>query len=155
MRNIFAALAAGALLVGAAAPNVSRNEAKDVAALGWLSGAWISQGKDGWTEEQWTSPRGDMMLGTNRSGKADKASAFEFMRIAPDGLGRISFWASPGGKAAVRFPLVSSGPGEATFENPANDFPTRIVYRRKGEMLVATISGPEGKSPFSWTFKKL
>jgi hypothetical protein len=144
-----AVLALIGLVTVAAAP------APTVADFGWLSGAWISQGKDGWTEEHWTSPRGDMMLGTNRSGKGDKASAFEFMRIAPDGLGRISFWASPGGKAAVRFPLVSSGRREAIFENPANDFPTRIVYRRKGETLVATISGPEGKSPFSWTFKKL
>ena len=134
---------------------VASAPARSMADLGWLSGAWVSQGKDGWTEEHWTSPRGDMMLGTNRSGKGDKAIAFEFMRIAPDGLGRISFWASPSGKAAVRFPLVSSGPREAMFENPANDFPTRIVYRRKGETLVATISGPGGKSSFSWTFKKL
>ena len=148
MRQL-AVLAFIGFLTAAAAP------ARSVADLGWLSGAWISQGKDGWTEEHWTSPRGDMMLGTNRSGKAEKASAFEFMRIAPDGLGRISFWASPGGKTPVRFPLVSSAPREAIFENPANDYPTRIVYRRKGEMLVATISGPEGRSSFTWTFKKL
>ena len=137
-----------ALLLGAA-PVRPR-----MADLAWLSGAWISEGKDGWTEEQWTSPRGDMMLGTNRSGKGAAASAFEFMRIAPDGLGRISFWASPGGKAAVAFPLVSSGPSEAVFENANHDYPTRVVYRRKGEALVATISGRGGKNPYSWTFRR-
>jgi hypothetical protein len=127
---------------------------RNVSDLAWLSGTWVSETKGGWTEEVWTSPRGDMMLGTNRSGKGDKASAFEFMRIAPDGLGRISFWASPGGKTPVAFPMTSSKAGEIVFENPKNDYPTRIVYRRKAAMLEATISGPEGKNPYSWTFKK-
>jgi hypothetical protein len=40
------------------------------------------------------------------------------------------------------------------FENPTNDYPTKIVYRRKGETLLATITGPEGKNSYSWTFRK-
>lgn len=142
-----------AILVAGLA-SIAAAPARNVSDLAWLSGAWVSETKEGWTEELWTSPRGDVMLGTNRSGKGEKASAFEFMRIAPDGLGRISFWASPGGKTPVAFPMTSSKAGEAVFENPANDYPTKIVYRGKGELLVATISGPEGKNPYSWTFRK-
>jgi hypothetical protein len=143
-----------AAIIAAGAINIAAAPVRNVADLSWLSGTWLSETKEGWTEEVWTSTRGDMMLGTNRSGKGERASAFEFMRIAPDGLGRISFWASPGGKTPVAFPMISSKAGEIVFENPKNDYPTRIVYRRKGPTLEATISGPEGKNPLSWTFRK-
>ena len=123
-----------------------------IADFGWLSGAWVSETKDGWTEELWTSPRGGMLLGTNRSGKGAKATGYEYMRIEADANGRISFWGSPGGKPAVPFALVSSGPREAVFENPKHDYPTRIVYRRQGRVLSATVSGPGGANPLSWKF---
>jgi hypothetical protein len=38
------------------------------------------------------------------------------------------------------------------FENPAHDFPTRVAYRRDGDRLVATVSGPGGRDAQSWTF---
>jgi hypothetical protein len=94
------------------------------------------------------------MLGLNRSGKGAKATGFEFMRIQRDERGRVLFWASPGGKTPVSFLRTRSGPREAVFENPANDYPTRIVYRREGDVLKATISGPEGKNPISWSFRR-
>ena len=64
------------------------------------------------------------------------------------------FWASPAGKTAVPFRLVSSKAGEAVFENPVNSYPVRIAYRREGDRLVATVSGKEGRNPMSWTFRK-
>jgi hypothetical protein len=146
--HLFLIGVAGVAASAAPAPGVQ------VADLGWLSGDWISETRQGWTEEVWTSPRGGMMLGLNRSGKIERASGFEYMRIAADAAGRISFWASPNGNAAVPFRLVSSGPREAVFENVKNDYPTRIVYRRTGATLAATISGPEGSKPMSWTFRR-
>src|SRR3712207_5782347 len=77
-----------ALLSLAAAP------ARSVDDLRWLSGPWTTGSGEEWTEEQWMAPRGGMMLGTNRSGKGAKATGFEYMRIAEDDQGRISFWAS-------------------------------------------------------------
>ena len=133
---------------------IAAQPAPKVEDLSWLSGAWLSETGEGWTEELWTSPRGGVMLGTNRSGEGDRATGYEFMRIAADGQGRLAFWGSPGGKPAVAFPLVSSSAREAVFENPAHDFPTRIVYRREGERLVATVSGPEGKNPLRWVFRR-
>ena len=120
--------------------------------LAWLGGFWVAEQGESWTEELWTEPRGDMLLGTNRSGKGTRGSGFEFMRIAADEKGAIAFWGSPGGAPAVAFPLVKAGPGEVLFENPAHDFPTRIGYRREGERLVATVSGPGGENPASWSF---
>jgi hypothetical protein len=157
MRIAFAALAAGTLWVVSSAaaqtPAASR-AATDVAALEWLAGSWGEERAGGWTEELWMKPRGGIMLGVNRSGTAGRTSGFEYMRIAVDPAGRIGFWASPSGGAAVPFRLVSSGPREAVFENPGNDYPTRIAYRRTGATLTATISGPDGAKPMSWTFRR-
>ena len=140
-------LAAVAVLLAAAAP--AAHEADDLA---WLAGTWVQE-KDGrWTEERWGRPRGGMMLGTGLSGKGDTATAFEYMRIAPDGEGRLAFWGSPGGKPPVPFPLVALEGKQARFENPAHDFPTRITYRRDGDVLIATVSGPDGKDAESWSY---
>ena len=95
-----------------------------------------------------------MMIGMNRSGKGDAVTMFEFMRIAPDGQGRLAFWASPRGREAVAFPLTSSGPNEAVFENAGHDFPVKVVYRRVGDRLIGTIYGPDDSNPISWEFRR-
>ena len=148
MRRIM--VAAAALLLIGAAP-----EAKRAEDFGWLAGTWVAEeaGRN-WTEERWAAPRGGVMLGTSLSGQGEEAGWFEFMRIAADEDGRLAFHASPGGAPASAFPLVSSGTREAVFENPAHDYPTRIVYRRVGQVLSATISGPGGAKPRSWRFRR-
>ena len=146
MRKLLAAGAALALLGGMA-------EAPEVADLGWLAGAWVSE-KDGtWTEERWAPPRGGWMLGTVMSGRGRKAMGYEFMRIAPDAKGAPTFWASPEGKAPVPFSYSGGGPGEARFVNAENDYPNLIVYRRKGRVLTGTISKLDGSEPNSWTYR--
>ena len=142
-----AAIIGAGLLLMAAAP-------EGVEQFGWMSGAWVSRDGDEWTEELWTEPKGGMLLGVNRTGTGDRATGFEFMRIAVGADGAISFWGSPGGKPPVEFRLTSSRPGEVVFENPAHDFPTRIVYRREGDALVATVSGPDGTETLSWPFRR-
>ena len=145
--RIVSAFAGLALLAASASARIAQD-------LTWLSGAWVSESKGEWVEEHWTHQRGGMLMGTNRSGRDDKVTGYEFMRIAPNADGRISFWASPSGKTPVGFKLVSSGPKEVVFENPANDYPTRVVYRRVGDTLHGTIYGPGGKNPMSWTFRR-
>jgi len=94
------------------------------------------------------------MLGANRSGEGGHAKAFEFMRIVEDKQGRISFLAYPGGKSPVAFPLVSTGSQQVVFENATNDYPQRILYRREGKKLMATVSKLDGGDPLTWTFKR-
>ena len=148
MRQVVAA--AAALLLIAAAPEAKRAEDLD-----WLAGTWVAEEAGGnWTEERWAKPRGGAMLGTSLSGQGAKAGWFEFMRIAADKDGQLAFHASPAGAPASAFPLVASGPREAVFENLAHDYPTRIVYRREGKVLNATISGPGGAKPRSWRFRR-
>lgn len=127
--------------------------------LGWLSGAWVSETGQGWTEEHWTPPHGGILLGVNRSGEGAKVSGYEFMRIACE-EGRCTFYGSPAGQAPIAFretsrlDLPEKGVHEIAFENPAHDYPTRIVYRREGGILSGSISGPGGKDPMSWTFRR-
>jgi hypothetical protein len=146
------ALAAAALLlIGAANP-----ETADADDLAWLAGTWLAEEAGGaWTEENWSAPRGGVMLGTSLAGKGGEAGWFEFMRIAAGENKRLAFHAAPGGAPASAFPLVRLDGKEAVFENPAHDYPTCIVYRREGEMLHATISGAGGAKPRSWRFRKL
>lgn len=122
--------------------------------LDWLSGRWVQEGADGWTEERWSEPRGGVMLGTGLSGKAERATSFEFMRIA-DGPSGPVFWGSPGGKTPVAFPLAGFARHEVRFENPKHDYPTRILYRREGRILVATTSGPGGSNPRTWRYRRV
>jgi hypothetical protein len=145
--SIMWALAALALV--AAAPET------DLKDMNWLAGSWVSETADGWTEEVWTADRGGLMLGVNRSGKGGKATGFEYMRLQRDGSGRIVFWASPGGKAAVAFPEApGAGWQRVVFENASNDYPQRIVYERRGGTLTGTISDLKGGKAHSWTFKR-
>lgn len=146
MRTAFYAATAWIVIAAAPTPGVE--------SLEWLSGAWTSESGDKWTEELWMAPKGGVMLGTNRSGEGGRATGYEFMRIAADETGAISFWGSPAGAPPVAFRLISLKNGEAVFENPAHDYPVRIVYRREGDRLTGTVSGAGGSNPMSWTFRK-
>jgi hypothetical protein len=142
-------MAAAAVLLAAASP-----ERADISRLAWLSGSWVSEEGERWTEENWTAPRGGMMLGAGSSGRGGVVRDWEHMRIAPDDAGVLSFWGSPKGAPAVAFRLVSAGESNAVFENPRHDFPQRIVYRREGEALIATISAKDGSSAMSWRYRR-
>jgi hypothetical protein len=128
--------------------------------LAWLAGRWRTEsgpmraGGARWTEEIWTDGATGAMLGISRSQQGFGRFSFEFMRIAPGEGGRLAFHGSPEGAPAVAFPLASVDAMSVTFENPGHDYPQRIVYRREGDRLVATISMADGSRPVSWTFAR-
>ena len=127
----------------------------DVGQLGWLSGHWRTEAaaNGSWTEEIWSGAEGRSLIGVNRTVRGDDTRAFEFMRIAADSEGP-AFFGSPGGAAPVRFAMVEARHHHVAFENAAHDYPQRIVYRRDGDALVATISLADGSRPQSWTFRR-
>ena len=148
-------LLAGVMLAGAIAASPPAQPPAAAASFEWISGTWVARDGDKWTEERWAPPRGGVLMGTSLAGIGERAEAYEFMRIAPDKDGVVSFWGSPGGAPPVGFKLVSSAANSAVFENPAHDFPTRIAYRRDGEVLTATISGPGGLGLQSWRYERV
>ncbi len=110
-----------ALPVGADEPRLTH--------LSWLAGCWHAADAEPGTVEQWTPLAGDSMLGVSRTVDGGRTVMYEFMRIAPDAAGRITFFAQPRGVAPTGFPAVSTTVTEVVFENGAHDFPQRIVYR--------------------------
>ena len=145
----------GAAALALVAPAAAQAPTNGVEALAWMAGRWVAETGERWTEEHWTDARGGAMFGIGRSGEGATATNYEYMRIAADGAGVVSFWGSPGGKPAVAFKLVSITPGRAVFENTAHDFPTRIEYRRTGDEMVATVSGPSGAGAMNWRFRRV
>lgn len=142
----------GALLLGSAALAAPIDPAASF--LAWMSGSWITESSGAWTEERWSLPRAGVLLGTSLSGRGNRAESFDFLRIAAGEDGKISYWGSPQGAPPVAFALVRATRNELVFENPSHDFPTRIVYRRDGKVMTATISGPGGKGAQSWRYRR-
>jgi hypothetical protein len=137
------------LLMGQAAPRAS------VADLAWMSGRWESVSANGrWTEESWSAPRGGIMLGYSRSGAGQTLREFELLRIQAGADGVPAYLAQPGGRPPTAFRLTARDGSSAIFENPQHDFPQRIVYRRTGDRMVATISALDGSNAMSWTYRR-
>ncbi len=95
------------------------------------------------------------MLGVNRTLSANGKSSFEFLRIAKTAAG-ISYFASPGGRPPVEFPLLESAATRTVFENARHDFPQRIVYSLEDGILKARIEGTIGdqKRGMEWRWEK-
>jgi Domain of unknown function (DUF6265) len=106
--------------------------------LDWMAGYWLACDARTEVAEYWTTRRGGVMLGGSIT-YGVQAFGWEQVRIETslDGAS-LHYVARPRGAAAdTAFALVRSGPGEAVFENPAHDYPQRIIYRREGDSLVA------------------
>jgi hypothetical protein len=111
--------------------------------LSWIAGCWRQSSSGGARiiDEQWMEPRGGMMLGMSRTVRGDSVLEFEQLRIfARDG--RLVYHAKPSGQEPADFEARSASDSLVTFENPAHDFPQRIIYRRHGaDSLIARIEG--------------
>jgi hypothetical protein len=94
-----------------------------------------------------------MMVAANLSTWPNGKRFHEFLRIAdtPEGC---SYFASPGGRAVEEFRMKEAGDRRIVFENPAKDFPRRILYWREGNALVARIEGTVNgaEKSESWRF---
>ncbi|PVM91296.1 DUF6265 family protein [Caulobacter endophyticus] len=113
----------------------------------FLAGCWRQERQNGAVEEQWLAPGGGMMLGMSRTVRDGKARSYEFTRIQ-EADGRLTFFAMPSSQPPAAFPLKSAAPGELVFENPAHDFPQRVIYKSQGaDGLLGRIEGEiDGKA---------
>ena len=135
------------LVMLAAGSSVNPQTTATLNDLSWLSGCW--QGRQGTAviEEIWTKPGGKSMIGLGRTVKDDRTVSFEFMQFREEN-GTLLFLPQPQGGPQVRFPLKESTPARLTFENLTHDFPQRVTYERKNNLLLASIEGSE-KGKFS------
>lgn len=106
--------------------------------LDWMAGYWLACDARMEVAELWTTRRGGVMLGGSIT-YGIQAFGWEQVRIETtvDGAA-LQYVARPRGATSdTAFALVRSGPNEAVFENPAHDYPQRLIYRREGDALIA------------------
>ena len=120
-----------------------RAQAGPVHQLSWIAGCWRrSNAASGRTsDEQWMAPLGHTMLGMARTVRGDSIIEFEHLQIL-ERSGRAVYHAEPSGQPPADFEAREVSDTLVTFENPAHDFPQRVIYRRRGrDSLIARIEG--------------
>ncbi|MBO9687214.1 DUF6265 family protein [Roseateles chitosanitabidus] len=133
---ILVALAAVLTATGARAAEPSLDQ------LTWLAGCWASENAEAGSVEHWLPLAGGTMLGVSRTVRNGRTVEHEFMQIRRDAEGRVVYIALPSRQTEASFTAVSVGDRSVTFENPAHDFPQRILYKAVGEdRLAARIEG--------------
>jgi hypothetical protein len=82
------------------------------------------------------------MLGMSRTVRRGRMVTHEFMQIREAAGGGIEFHAQPAGRPPATFAAIRVSDTEVMFENPAHDFPQRVVYTADGPgKLLARIEG--------------
>lgn len=123
--------------------------------LSWISGCWQSENKEkkSSVSESWTPVAGESMLGVSRTIRGGKLADFEYLRIVQDDKG-IFYIAKPkANPEETSFKLTKLSGTEAIFENPAHDFPQKIIYRVEGTTLIARVEGNNKGKPMGFDFK--
>lgn len=118
----------------------------------WMSGYWLSCEGGRETAENWIGAGTGVLLGANLS-----SGGFEFLRIAENGTGGISYFSMPDGRSPpTPFAMTENADQRAVFENPEHDFPQRIVYERDGDVMIARIEGRvDGRDQgMEWRFRR-
>ena len=113
-----------------------------LAPLGWLAGCWELRTPTRVTMEMWMPPAGSLMLGGARTVIEGFVREHELVRLAMRG-DTLVYTAIPSGQTETDF--KGHPPADTGFvvENPAHDFPQRIIYRKRGaDSLLARIEGP-------------
>jgi hypothetical protein len=142
--TVWVGLAIGGSLVAAGSAQTLASEpalaAASLADFTWLAGHWSADNGTSTTEEQWTRPAANAMLGLARTLRDGRMIEFEYLRLVQRDNGLV-YVAQPGGRPPTEFRLTAFDRHTATFENPRHDFPKRLVYRRHDDGLHVTVDG--------------
>jgi hypothetical protein len=130
--------------IGLLLPGTAMAQSAKVADLAWLTGSRRMVIDSTVIEEQWTAAASNAIFGVGRTVKGARVVAFEFLRIQARG-DTLYYIAQPNGAPPTHFRLTSWDGQAAVFENPAHDFPKRVLYWRLADGSVrARVDGGEG-----------
>jgi hypothetical protein len=148
----------GACLAG---PGFAQEPARDavpaatLAGVAWIGGHWVDRTPKGLSEEVWTAPEGDSMLGMWRYVSGGKARVLELLAITAtaDGLElRLRHFdsalvAREEKAQSLVLKAIRQEPGMVAFEGPAvgGEGLVRITYRKNGEDALAVTLEKAGK----------
>jgi hypothetical protein len=112
----------------------------------WMTGCWSGERGAEKFHERWTGGDDSTLLGVAHTTKAGKLAAFEFLRVVVKD-GRAVYVAQPNGAPPTEFAATAATATRVVFENPAHDFPKRVIYEKSGaDRLTASIDGGSEKA---------
>jgi hypothetical protein len=118
----------------------------------FMTGCWNLIEGDHWTQECWMEPKAGLMLGASREGVGAKLRSWEQLRNEQSADGKITLFASPGGRPPLPFAARNISASAVEFMNAEHDYPQRIRYELKDGRLHAEISLADGSKPNRWTY---
>ena len=116
--------------------------------LDWLVGRWRGPDVGSVTEETWRL-EGGALVGANQTTRGPRVVHSERLRIVADGA-VVWYIADPSTQPEHAFRMVEVRPGYVRFEDPAHDFPQVIEYRRRGDVLEASVKGEGRTARWRW-----
>lgn len=155
-------LAAAVAVAGGPPPSAPRAAiAASLADVAWLSGGWVVETGETYSEEWWSAPSGDSMVGAWRLSQSGRAKLFELLTLVEE-EGRVVLRIRHVDAKGVAWeekdrplvlPLVEKGAWRAVFEGPEGEGTLRISYRREPESLTVEIE-KTGKPAQSFRFRR-
>jgi hypothetical protein len=121
--------------------------AASLADVGWLAGGWVVEKGETFSEEWWSAPAGDSMVGAWRLSLSGRAKLFELLTLMEE-EGRVVLRIRHVDAKGVAWeekdrplvlPLVEKGTRRAVFEGPEGEGLLRISYLREAESLTVEI----------------
>lgn len=149
---------AAVFTVAALCSTLSAAQSNSIQQLGWMTGTWVQTKENETVQESWLGPQGTTMVAVNLTQSARRGTSYEFLRIV-EGPSGLAYLASPGGRSPpTEFKLKEMGDKRVVFENPAHDFPQRVIYWREADgSMKARIEGTmQGKERgIEWRFERV
>lgn len=134
-----------------------------LAAVAWISGHWQDRTPKSLSEEVWTAPEGDSMLGMWRLVAGGKTRVLELLAISATADGLVlrlrhfdsALVAREEKDQSVVLKAIRQAPGEVAFEGPAvgAEGLVRITYRKAGDDGLAVTLERAGKKE-EFAFKR-
>jgi hypothetical protein len=119
-----------------------------VRSLSFMSGCWTTpKGAPSELRECFTAPYAGLIQGSSQAVKDGKTTQIEFAAIQEKD-GKVTYAPIFNGKSLSVFTLTRIENKTATFENPDNDFPKKVIYRRNPDgSLTARTEGAKADDP--------
>lgn len=152
MRN---AIALWALLLSAAAAQAEDCGSLDV--VRWMTGTWMTAGEGQRVVESWTVVGENTFegYGAVQSAESGEITESETLRLVAMSGGVYYIAKVPENELPVPFQLTSCDARTATFENPAHDFPKRLIYRQESpDRMTVSVRGDDDQG-FTLDFRRV
>lgn len=137
------------------APATAPPKAATVAQLAWIAGHWVDDSDGALSEEVWTAPSADSMIGMWRYVAKGKLQIFELLSITEESSGPVfrlrhfdpRMTAREEKDKPLALALVSLKDREAAFEGPGQPTGTvRLTYRRPSADVLSVTLDKDGRS---------